>query len=292
MKKSSPFILSALFLLIACNAEKSGGKGKPAPQEREERKPVVIDEVDVDIDIDANIEGQYLAIFEEVNPQITSKITGAFTFSREKETDELIADVRLTNTGREIIHAQYVRLGYRCPDINDDLNGDSVIDAAEGEAVYGKVYFPLDAELGSQASHDGVFPKSDEYGNYTWYNWRNKPEVIPPTKWSTFIKDLRSPDLNDGYFKLKDNEPMNIEGRVVVVHGVDAAMELPSTVGTVNRLIPQQTLPIACGVIKKVMTPPGTVNDGTYPAQTPPIEGELPEPEIVEVPEEVTPEIT
>lgn len=250
--KNTPFLfLTALLVLSACGGSKSGSSKLTTTDPR--TKPEVV--IGPDLDIDAGLEGQYLAVFSTLNPKITSKLTGAFTFSREKELDELVGDIRLTNAGPNLLHSQYVRLGSRCPTVTDDKNSDGIIDAAEGEAVYGKVYFPLDGDLTSQSSHDGEFPVGDVYGNYVWSK---------VTTFSSFIQDMRSPLANDGYHKLVAGQPLDIEGKVVVIHGVDEATDLPATVGTINRIVPYQTLPIVCGVIKKVMTPPGRIDSGTY----------------------------
>lgn len=253
MKHTSTLVLSSLLLLAACGGGGGGGGSKKTPNQQQNQTPVVID-----LDIDASIDGQYLAVFETVNPQITSKITGAFTFSREKDIDEVVGDVRITNAGPGLLHSQNVRLGTRCPTANDDTNADGIIDAQEGEAVYGGIYFPLDGDLSSQASHDGEFPVGDVYGNYIWARM---------TSFTKFISDLRSPKQDDGYFRLAEKEPMDLEGRVVVIHGVDAASGLPATVRSVGRFANHQSLPIACGVIGKVLTPPGEVDDGRYPSE-------------------------
>lgn len=202
------------------------------------------------INLDDLIDGQYLAVFETINPQITNRIMGAFTFSRDKELDELVGDVRITSAGISAIHAQNVRIGRRCPTIKDDLNNDGIIDAVEGEVVYGGILFPLDGDLSSQASHDGEFPVGDVYGNYIYSRVAN---------FSAFLNDLRAEAQYEEYNKLKENEPLLIEGRVVIVHGYDNSIELPSSVSTVGRLSSNQTIPIACGVIQKVLSAPGEV---------------------------------
>ncbi|MBA2405342.1 MAG: hypothetical protein H0V66_11270 [Bdellovibrionales bacterium] len=239
-------ILPLVLLLSACGGAKSGGGVTPKKDDTT---------TGITIDLDATIEGQYLAVFETLNPQITSRITGAFTFSREKELDELIGDVRITNAGPKLVHAQNVRIGSRCPTLNDDTNGDGIIDAVEGEAVYGKILFPLDGDLATQSSHDGEFPMGDVYGNYIYAR---------VTKFSSFIKDLRSDVYQEGYFKLKATEPLAIENRVVIVHGVDQAAGLPASVRSTNRFANYQSLPIVCGVIRKVMTVPGSTDEETF----------------------------
>ena len=52
------------------------------------------------------------------------------------------------------------------------------------------------------------------------------------------------------------DETLNLEGRHIVVHGVAADTELPSTVGTLGTLPAQVTLPVACGEIKLVKSSP------------------------------------
>lgn len=243
-----------LLLLMSCGGG-SGGSEKSANQ-----SPATTDtDVEIDLDIDAGIDGQYLAVFETLNVSITYKITGAFTFSRDKLVDELVGDVRLSNAGPAVIHSQNVRIGTRCPTLRDDLNQDGIIDAAEGEAVYGPSLFPLDGDLSSQSSHDGVFPVGDIYGNYIYSK---------VTKFTSFIKDLRNQDSHDGYRKLAKEEPLDIEGRVVVVHGIDSAVELPSTVISIGRLSRHQSLPIVCGVIMKVWEAPGSEDDGVHREET------------------------
>src|SRR5687768_3183879 len=117
--KSSLLLLPLLLLsLTACNS--GGGGGGSTKSEEEDNNPV-------SIDLDDALDGQYLAVFEALNPQITSKITGAFTFARYKEDDELVGDVRITNAGPKLIHAQNVRVGRRCPVATDDINGDGII---------------------------------------------------------------------------------------------------------------------------------------------------------------------
>jgi hypothetical protein len=234
------FVMMAMVLLLtSC---------QPKSEDHKANKRQTVTQIGIDID-DA-IEGQYLAVFETLNPQLTSRITGAFTFSREKELDELVGDVRITNAGIKVIHAQNVRQGRRCPTMDDDQNYDGIIDALEGEAVYGPILFPLDGDLSTQSSHDGEFPIGDVYGNYIYSR---------VAKFSEFIADLRSEPTSEGYLKLKSKEALRIEGRAVVVHGIDQAADLPATVGSTGRASPYHALPIVCGIISKVLSPPGEV---------------------------------
>lgn len=238
-------ILIAFLILTLQSCQPKKGADKEKPKEIETTTPI-------SINIDDSIDGQYLGVFETVNPKVTNRITGAFTFSREKELDEVVGDVRITNAGVNVLHSQNVRIGHRCPTMADDLNNDGIIDAVEGEAVYGAILFPLDGDISGQASHDGEFPVGDIYGNYIY----SRVAVF-----TDFMKDLRAEPRFDDYKKLGPEEPLMIEGRAVVIHGYDETAELPLSVSTIGRLSAIHTIPIACAVISKVLSPPGEVID-------------------------------
>jgi hypothetical protein len=230
----------ALIFVCACNANKQTN-----------HIPLIKNDLEtVSVPLDSEIDGQYLATFETLNPELSNKISGAFTFSVEKEFDELVIDVRLTNSGKNIIHAQSIRTGSRCPSLIDDKNGDGIIDAIEGEVVYGKVFIPLDGDISTQSSHDGEFPAADSYGNYIY---------AKVTSFSTFMVDLRDETENQEYIKLKSQEPLSIGSRVVVIHGITEEIDLPATVRTMGPMTIHQSIPLVCGVIQKVIIVPGEI---------------------------------
>lgn len=238
MNKTAALMLCGLILFGCGKGPTSGTKTKNTNNVRTE------------IDIDAGVNGQYLAVFEALNEEVTGRITGAFTFSRDTELDEVVGDVRLTNGGARVVHAQSVRTGARCPTHNDDLNQDGIIDAKEGEAVYGKILFPLDGDLSTQSAHDSEYPVGDIYGNYIYSK---------VSSFTHFVEDLRGPEEYPDYVKLKKDQPLIIEGKVAVIQGLNDAIPLPLTVGTTDRRNRSQSLPIACGVIMKVQNQPGEI---------------------------------
>ena len=232
----------SIFFISSCNVSKQSNQ---SPHSNTAIDPI-------ELPIDSEIEGQYLAVFETINPELSTKITGAFTFSVEKEIDELVMDVRLTNSGGNLIHAQNIRAGNRCPNLQDDVNLDGIIDAIEGEAVYGKIFIPLDGDVSSQSSHDGEFPTADNYGNYIYAKL---------TSFTTFMEDLRKESEGyQDYIKLKKHEPLNIARRVVVIQGMSEEIILSPSVGSVGQMEAHQSIPIVCGVIKKVLLPPGEID--------------------------------
>lgn len=200
-------------------------------------------------ELNSTISGQYLGVLKNLNLKSDQFFSGAFTFSKELAEEEFIMDVRLTGGGSNVIHEQYVRIGERCPTLDDDLNQDGFIDAIEGEAVYGKVFIPLDGDVTTQAGHDGEFPLSDQYGNYLYERVAN---------FSEFMKDLRGP-LDENYIKLKPEELFTMDGKVVVIHGIEEGVTLPPTVKASSGRTSHQILPIACGLIRKVIEIPGHV---------------------------------
>lgn len=242
-KPLTPFLfVLSLFTFTSCGG--GGGLGTDMPA-----KPRMVPRENTSRD--SLVSGQYLAVFKPLNEATAGRISGAFTFSRDIENDEMVGDVRLAGGAPEIIHSQSVREGRRCPDIQDDLNQDGFIDINEAEKVFGRIFIPLDGDLNSQSSHDGEYPMADEYGGYIY------SEIA---SFKSFMEDLRGPaEHPEEYAKLKANEPFHIEGRAVVVMGVADTANLPWSVSTTGRLTNYQSLPIACGVIKKVITPPGTI---------------------------------
>jgi hypothetical protein len=180
----------------------------------------------------------FMAKLKTLNPETNGILVGSTTIY--VKDDQLLSYVRLFAGAPKAWHMQNVYLGNRCPTIDDDLNKDGFIDIAEGNNVWGNVLIPLDGNLNSQASGLNTFPVADDYGAYFYEK---------EASFSSFLKDLRSPDLNpgDNIAKLKPNESWNLEGKVMVIQGV-ANQPFPETVTTYGLFYAYQTLPIACGV--------------------------------------------
>jgi hypothetical protein len=138
------------------------------------------------------------------------------------------------------IHPQYIYQGSDCPGPDNDLNQDGYIDAIEGEEVYGKALIPLDNNLTSQLEDDQRFPKASRNGSYQ-YN-----QLVD---WKVMTNDLSLTDsnLDDHVMKLRD--PLNIEGKIIVIHGIDNSIFLPSTVEGYSNGDIRNSLPIACAKI-------------------------------------------
>lgn len=122
-------------------------------------------------------------------------------------------------------HIQHVHAGRACPTEAADTNQDTQVDVSEANAVSGLVLIPLDSDISSQAS--GSNSSTGASYDYTQV-----------TSFSQMLSDLRADDTNpnDIVTKLPQGEELNLEGRVVMIHGVAG----------------DPTLPIACGVIRRL----------------------------------------
>lgn len=242
MKNRIIFLLALLVIFQGCS---KGSKSKTT----------LIPKNETQTPSPLEIEGQYIALFESVNEVSSGPISGALTLARDQ--DEFVADVRFAGGigTANILHAQNIHVGSRCPNPNDDLNGDGYIDEVEGQAVYGKILIPLDGDLNTQHMGKGTFPVSDDFANYIWTG---------VASFNKFLSDLRETDINldDNYVKLDGEKRLDLVGRVVVIQGIKDTIPLPETIMTIGFMGPQQSLPIACGVITEVAGIPGVIDHG------------------------------
>lgn len=204
----------------------------------------------------SNINGYYLATFITMNPHVNGTLPGSATFYRKE--DRLHAYLRLFAGSPKAWHQQKVYTGTRCPSMADDTNADGYIDIIEAEAVVGKVLIPLDADLTTQNSGRNFYPVGDPSGSYHY------ERVV---SFNRFLQDLKSDDKNleDNVVKLAADEPLILEGKIIMIQGTAETVEYPETVASSNRHLPFQTLPIACGIFKKADIAPGSPDDEVIP---------------------------
>lgn len=122
------------------------------------------------------------------------------------------------------------------PTSEQDVNHDGYIDLPETEAVSGTTMVPLDAAPHEMCIPNDNYPVADAKGYYSY------EKDVPLDKLKAKFKDA---------FGSSDLE---LDKRVVYIHGVPASLKLPDTVaGKINDQYDQHvTLPIAAGKIKKV----------------------------------------
>jgi len=182
-------------------------------------------------------EGIYQAYFSPVNSGIAGMANGNALIKLFNNQFSIYVSMQDLP---QSLHPQYLYQGSRCPGPEDDLNQDGHIDAIEGEEVYGKALIPLDYNLSSQLEDDQKFPKANRIGSYNYNQF---------VDWKIMTKELTLTDsnLHDHVIKLRD--PLNIEGKVIVIHGIDNSIYLPSSVEGYSHADIRNSLPIACAKI-------------------------------------------
>lgn len=119
---------------------------------------------------------------------------------------------------------QYIHAGSRCPDGNDDMNQDGMIDFSEVIAVSGPILVPLDRNLENQEEGEEWFPTSNRKG---FYYYSRSASVMD------FLADLYSEDIfpTDNLAKLKAGEKFDPEKRVIILYGSKSDPFLPVACG-------------------------------------------------------------
>lgn len=262
--------MTLLTLLASCGDSGSNGNSR-SNESTEEREEIIPTD-------GSNIDGLYRATFTTLNSHVNGTIPGSATFLRKE--NKFYAYVRLFAGGPKAWHPQAVYTGGRCPTMDDDENRDGFIDIVEAEKVLGSIIIPLDANISSQSGGKNFYPLADASGSYHY-------ERI--TNFQSFLNDLQREDndLEDNVTKLGPDRGLKIEGKTVLIQGISDTITLPETVASVGRRRSFQTLPIVCGVFKKITTTPGTPDDGVIPGPVAEVveDQDRPAPEVGEMPE-------
>lgn len=201
-KKHLTHIVLSVFLMtgiMSCggDSDSDSGDSPSAPQEAEQTQ-----------------EGVFRGVLNSVNPDIASA-SSATQVKIEGDNFE----TEIFGSGPATTHRQFIHAGTRCPSREDDTNQDGVIDAVEGEAVYGAPLIPLDSEL---ASNEGIFPFA------TTYRYSESASL------SQMLANFNLSALNT-------------EGKVMTIQGIPDATTLPATAQG-----DKAAFPISCGKLLKV----------------------------------------
>ena len=221
MKLLIPMI-TALMILSSCGKDNDDSSTQDVTMFEEQEKPME--------------EGEYVAFLRTVN----SSVNGYIPFGRAElslKEDELKVVTYLDDDQR-VMHMQRIHTGTRCPTLADDINNDGYIDIIEAEKALGEVILPLDNDLSSREAGEGKYPIGSSF-TYT-----------RSAKWSSIIEDLQKP-YKDGHLVL-DRDYINLENRVILIHGTSYSSLVPDTLATHDGIEPHLSVPIACGIIKPI----------------------------------------
>lgn len=206
-----------MFFLFACGGD-SGNSDEFDRQEEVIPEPEVIQKV-------------YRADLRVVNPAVVDDVEGQVIIRMEDETFEVnIAARNIPGAA----HPQHIRTGRSCPTISSDINGDGYVDSNEAQAVSGGVFLPLDSDLDNVLADNLNYPNGGFLKAYAYREDTTRKQLVT---------------------ELGPESGLDFGNRVVMILGVDASEELPPTVVSSDGRSPQETLPIACGRLTKIIGP-------------------------------------
>lgn len=151
------------------------------------------------------------------------------------------ARVKVDGPQTDDMHAQYVHLRGRCPNMGDDENRDGYLDFMEVYAVAGPILLPLDGNLNTQQKGLHEFPRMKRNGYYYYSEACNSQRLMD---------DIKAPDviIRDMMTKL-DGDDLALDKRVLIIYGVSEKRKLPASVRSFDGYPTHATVPIACGEI-------------------------------------------
>jgi hypothetical protein len=121
-----------------------------------------------------------------------------------------------------------------CASESEDVNGDGIIDVVETETVSGTTMVPFNKLPAEMDIPTDTYPVADDNGSYHY-------EI-----------DVSLDDLESAFANAFGGSELNLDSRVIYIHGVPSDTNLPETVASLGDIPAHVTLPIACGKIEKV----------------------------------------
>jgi hypothetical protein len=151
--------------------------------------------------------------------------------------DSLIitVNIRGLTQGKHEMHIQQKKnnTASRCPTMDDDKNGDGLIDDREADSVSGEIHIPLTENSVDLKSNS--YPSADENGVLLYKN-------------TISLKKLQEQLKNK-----KNVQTFNIDSCVVEIHGISKASKMPASVRSSGLKPSYETIPVLCGKIQKVL---------------------------------------
>lgn len=180
----------------------------------------------------------YIARLHPMNTRVTGHgATGEARFTVTGDTLTISIDAKDVPPG--IVHWQHFH-GFkdnhaaRCPTEAADVNHDGIIDLIETEPMSGVTMVPFDNDPAAMQIAHGVYPKASASGDYQY-------------RQTVSLKALKA-----AFAKAFGDQALDLDRRVVFIHGVPSTTRLPASVASLGTIPAQVTLPIACGRIERV----------------------------------------
>lgn len=179
----------------------------------------------------------FTASLQPMNAKATGfSTTGKATFNIHG--DILTIDIMIQGAPPNITHWQHFhglqgQLGATCAAPAADVNGDGFVDLIETEPASGTTMVPFDDMPAKMDVAHGEYPKASADGSYHYQ------------------KDVSVKALSAAFAKAFNGQALNLDQRVLLIHGVADDTKLPTTVKSLGPIPAHVTLPIACGKIQQ-----------------------------------------
>jgi hypothetical protein len=185
----------------------------------------------------ASSKADYVAHLSALNTAVTGRAaTGEARFT--VKGDSLTISVNATGLPKDIEHWQHFH-GFAdgrsaaCPTKASDANHDGIIDVTETEAKAGTTMVPFSSDPVSMDVPHGTYPKASATGTLRY------EETVSLSA------------LQKAFGGAFDGQQLNLDRRVVFIHGVPEDAKLPASVASLGPIPAHVTLPIACGPIAR-----------------------------------------
>lgn len=180
----------------------------------------------------------YTAKLVPMNTKVAGhQATGEAEFSVNGDT--LTISIKMRGVSPSMIHWQHFH-GFKdnkaasCATEAADANHDGIIDLLETEPTSGTTMVPFDSDPAGMDIAHGAYPTATTHGTYQYH------------------KTVSLKALQAAFAKAFDDQELDLDRRVVIVHGVPATTKLPASVASLGPIPAHVTLPIACGKIERV----------------------------------------
>ena len=110
-----------------------------------------------------------------------------------------------------------------------DVNHDGAVDLIETGPASGTTMVPFNAAPAAMDIPANSYPKADAKGHYV------------------YSKTVSLKAMQAAFAKAFPGQDLDLDRRVILIHGVPAATRLPATVASLGPIPAAVTLPIACG---------------------------------------------
>lgn len=153
--------------------------------------------------------------------------------------DTLTISIDVSKVPPKMMHLQHFH-GFKdnrhaaCPTEAQDANHDGIIDLIETETASGTTMVPFHDDPASMQIVRDAYPKASAGGSYH------------------YRKTVSMKALQAGFAKMFGDENLDLDRRVVYIHGMPADTKLPASVASLGKIPAQVTLPIACGKIERL----------------------------------------